>query len=369
MSVAISSCTELIHRALRMVGEEGLPLADSVAVPARDLIRFIVPDDVPPNAIDLFTLGLDLARNAMGISDRIQVQVVPRSVCEEARVMLSASPRGADDGSRECAINPRVAEWLVSDSRNLPLLEIIGPDTIDAREQLTRTLHAHGIEYRDGGLVYLPAPEAARLLREQPESEEAKAMKLCRCLVLQGLGEAESDWKVLIRHLALRAGFGKWTILMDRKEPEWLHNSYYGDMLRPATEVFFTSADGKSRSQEARGQAREEAAAADSDRELILVAASVVARSFGVNGQSLLNRRSNSDELKARQAAIFVVRKWKKFEFSLIGRVLGERTPVSAAQAYRRIEDRYKAEPEYARVIDAALHELNTWEQGLLQSP
>jgi hypothetical protein len=119
-----------------MVGEEGLPLADSVAVPARDLIRFIVPDDVPPNAIDLFTLGLDLARNAMGISDRIQVQVVPRSVCEEARVMLSASPRGADDGSRECAINPRVAEWLVSDSRNLPLLEIIGPDTIDAREQL-----------------------------------------------------------------------------------------------------------------------------------------------------------------------------------------------------------------------------------------
>ena len=92
--------------------------------------------------------------------------------------------------------------------------------------------------------------------------------------------------------------------------------------------------------------------------------ASVVARHFGVSETSLFDRRSDHSTLKARQAAIYVARKWKRFDFGLIGSVLGERTAVSASQAFRRMEERC-SEPEFASRIDAALKELSSYAKEL----
>ena len=258
----------------------------------------------------------------------------------------------------------KLSEWLASGSRGLPILQFAGAETTDSRPQVTSVVSAYGLDYDEGGLTYLPALECARLLKDEPSSADAAQVKASRCLVLQGLATSRESWATVLPFLARRAGLGRRTVLLDRETPAWLHHPSYTEFLRPATEVCELST-GLPREDGRVEKPAQNVASDDSDRELILVAASVVAAKFRVPSQALLGRRSNADELKARQAAIFVVRKWKRFEFKLIGNVLGQRTAVSAAQAFKRIEDRCKTDPDFGSLIDSALEELAGWEKGL----
>jgi hypothetical protein len=349
----------MIRRASRVTGKESL-FNDTVPVQGDGVVRFVVPDeDNSAVLIPLFRLGLEAARINMKVEERIEVETAPRASCDVLRQILNDTQRPFESES-SWPLNSVISEWLTGGAAALPLLQVVGSNCFAARLKLTITASRHGMEFGDGSLVYLAAEEASAVLRDESDVDGKNKMRSARCLVLQGLAKGSSDWSTVLNLVAVRAGFGMRTLLLDREEPLWLNEPCYRDRLGYAIRIVHVDSGNSPVIHPQRQRPSNEGAAVPADREAILLAARVVARIFGVNPESLQNRHSNREESTARQAAIYVVRKWKRVEYRLIGKVLGGRTQVGAQQAFSNIEQRCRLDAAFAALIQRALAELDT---------
>jgi hypothetical protein len=245
-------------------------------------------------------------------------------------------------------------QWLREESVYHPILFLNSAKApLECLRFVKRFLGRHSFRTADGTLRVIAASDPD-LHSKAPECENGRV----NILIILGVSDTDSsgrDRKEIIRTIGSRAAIGQLTIILDHGPAPWCSLvDAESVILREAT-LTLKSPEWQATSSTA---PLDEGDDEDPVNQEIIDVSCIVARHFGVDPLELRDRRAGKLAQLARQAAIFVVREWTGSGFHEIGRCLGDRSYVGAAQAYRRIAERRKIELEVSEKLDAIFAEL-----------
>ncbi len=274
----------------------------------------------------------------------IQVQCLSQTIFEILAIAWSKSSK-QDAPPELSAKQKELLDWLSSMQPNVrPVLFIRTNPAFDSLDSLTSALSCLGYDLRSGTLGVV----SAERMEESPPTSQTHPGSV---LIIVGLSEI-ADPQATVRTIEERIDCGLPTIILDHTPPSWMQS----EKARMRVIASCT----KEMSWDTQSFADVEPAESDSDQEMIRVVAQHVAKYFDVSAESLFDRRSDNNTLKARQAAVYVAREWGGFDFSTIGKTLGDRTYVSATQAYRRIAVRRRTDKKLDDILTAIISDLKT---------